>query len=154
MLAVGILALPPEGLEEIVGQAKVIDGDTIMVNEQPIDLWGIDAPEASQTCLDPAGAEWPCGVYAMQVLQSLVGEAVVTCDPQGLDQDRVLVAVCMIDSRDLAWAIVAFGFALDVPEMSQGAYAEPQTQSAGVHAGIWSGSFTDPREWRAARRQK
>jgi len=154
ILTIGILALPPEGLPEIAGPATVIDGDTIVVNEQPIDLWGIDAPEESQTCLDPAGAEWPCGLYAKHVLENLVGTAAVICEPQGLSHDRVLVAVCGIDTRDLAWAMVAFGFALDVPEISQGAYGEPQSQSAAVHAGMWSGSFTTPHDWRTAQKQK
>lgn len=152
-LAIGILALPPEGLEDIVGHAAVIDGDTLVVNEQTIGLWGIDAPEVSQMCLDPAGAEWPCGLYAKQLLESLVNGLPLSCEPLGLDVDRSIVAVCMIDGRDLSWAMVAFGFALDVPEISKGAYKEPEAQSSSVHAGMWSGTFTNPREWRAANQQ-
>ena len=154
ILTIGILALPPEGLQDIVGPATVIDGDTIEINDQTIDLWGIDAPEFSQTCREPSGTDWPCGLYAMHILENLVGSAVVTCKPQGLSEDRVVVAICVIDARDLAWALVAFGFALDVPEISQGQYTEPQNQSAAVQAGIWSGSFTTPREWRATGRQR
>ena len=154
VLAVGLLALPPEGLERVAGPAVVIDGDTVAINEQPVDLWGIDAPEPSQICTDPGGAEWACGLYAKQLLESLVGAATVTCEPQGLSQDRVLVAICAVDGRDLGWAMVAFGFALDVPEISGGAYAAPQSQSAAVQAGIWSGTFTNPRDWRADRRNR
>ena len=44
-------------------------------------------------------------------------------------------------------------FALDVPEISKGAYKEPESQSSSVHAGMWSGTFTNPREWRAANQQ-
>jgi len=141
ILTIGILALPPEGLQDVVGPASAIDGDTIEVEGQQVDLWGIDAPEVSQNCHEPAGDEWPCGLYAKHLLDNLIGSAVVTCVPQGLSPDRVLVAVCVIGARDLAWALVAFGFARDVPEISNGAYDEPQAQSAAVQAGIWSGSF-------------
>lgn len=79
-IAVGLLALPPEGLEPVVGPASVIDGDTIAIDEQPIDLWGIDAPESAQTCIDPDGAEWLCGLYAIRLLESPVGAVVVTCE--------------------------------------------------------------------------
>lgn len=154
VVAVGLFALPPEGLEPVVGPATVIDGDTIAIEGQPIDLWGIDAPEDSQTCTDPIGAEWLCGLYATQLLKSLVDAATVTCEPQGLTQERVLVAICAVDRRDLGWAMVAFGFALDVPEISGGAYGAPQGQSAAVHAGMWSGTFTNPRDWRADHRNR
>ncbi len=141
VFAVGILSLPPEGLEDIVGPASVIDGDTVLVNEQTIRLWGIEAPDLDQSCQDASGAEWPCGLYAKQILARLVGASTIHCKPQGLTEDRILVALCTVDGRDLAWAMVAFGFAIDVPDISGGAYRAPQSQSAAVRAGIWSGTM-------------
>lgn len=143
IIAVGLLALPPEGLEDVAGEAAAIDGDTIAIGGRQIHLWGIEAPALERTCRDPGGAEWPCGLYAKQVLESLIVAAAVVCVPQGLDQNRVVVAVCTIEGRDLAWAMVAFGFAVDVPEISGGAYRDPQAQSAAVRAGIWSGTMDD-----------
>ena len=34
----------------ILGKAKVIDGDTIKINQEKIRLYGIDAPEKKQIC--------------------------------------------------------------------------------------------------------
>ena len=36
----------------ILGNAKVIDGDTIKINDKKIRLFGIDAPEKKQICKD------------------------------------------------------------------------------------------------------
>ncbi|MCH7957523.1 MAG: thermonuclease family protein, partial [Proteobacteria bacterium] len=42
-----LLAFPAHA--EIVGKARVIDGDTLEIAGQRIDLHGIDAPENEQT---------------------------------------------------------------------------------------------------------
>ena len=38
------------------GHARVIDGDTIVIGEVHVRLFGIDAPESDQTCNDAHGA--------------------------------------------------------------------------------------------------
>ena len=40
---------------DITGVATVIDGDTLEIHGQRIQLHAIDAPESSQTCLVDAG---------------------------------------------------------------------------------------------------
>ena len=44
----------------IIGEAKIIDGDTIHINKKKIRLHGIDAPEKNQTCILET-KEWLCG---------------------------------------------------------------------------------------------
>jgi endonuclease YncB( thermonuclease family) len=36
--------------DDLVGQASVIDGDTLEIHGTHIRLWGIDAPETTQLC--------------------------------------------------------------------------------------------------------
>jgi endonuclease YncB( thermonuclease family) len=36
--------------DSFVGQASVIDGDTLEIHSTRIRLWGIDAPESTQLC--------------------------------------------------------------------------------------------------------
>ena len=54
-LHIVILLTNPENLKAkelktITGIAKVIDGDTILINKKKIRLFGIDAPEWDQKC--------------------------------------------------------------------------------------------------------
>ena len=42
--------LKAKELKIIAGIAKVIDGDTILINKKKIRLFGIDAPERDQKC--------------------------------------------------------------------------------------------------------
>jgi len=35
---------------DLIGQASIIDGDTLEIHGTRIRLWGIDAPESTQVC--------------------------------------------------------------------------------------------------------
>jgi len=55
-----VLVLIPLALAQtLVGRASVVDGDTLEIRGERVRLWGIDAVESAQTCLDEAGKPWP-----------------------------------------------------------------------------------------------
>lgn len=64
--------------QSIVGRASVVDGDTLEIQGVRIRLWGVDAVESSQTCLDPAGKPWPCGRRAALALSDFLGQRTVS----------------------------------------------------------------------------
>lgn len=89
------LLLAPHGIaaQTIVGQAEVVDGDTLTIEGQRIRLFGVDAPEGNQTC-DRNGERWVCGEVAAQQLRSLIESSTVSCDQRDIDQYGRIVAVC------------------------------------------------------------
>lgn len=56
--------------DDFVGQASVIDGDTLEIHGTRIRLWGIDAPESSQLCRGEDGLQYSCGAQAANDLDA------------------------------------------------------------------------------------
>jgi endonuclease YncB( thermonuclease family) len=66
-----------------------VDGDTLEIQGVRVRLWGIDAVESSQTCLEASGKPWPCGRRAAFALADFLGQRTVQCRSRG---DRPLWA--------------------------------------------------------------
>lgn len=142
-----VSAYAPGSQPAVVGQARIIDGDTIAVAGRRIRLYGIDAPESQQSCQTRDGRDWPCGKAATDALAFEIGANPVRCDPRDIDKYGRTVAVCRIGTTDLnawmvenGWATAYRYFSLDY------AGAEDKAHAAG--RGIWAGSFENPYDWR------
>ena len=132
--------------EPLVGQATVIDGDTIEIRGQRIRLSGMDAFEARQTCLDEAGEDYRCGRDAAFALDDFIGVRNVTCAPNGRSWDRV-VAICSASGEDLGGWMVRQGHAVD-DDRYEPSYWWAEVLAWWNGQGAWSGSFVRPRKWR------
>lgn len=131
----------------IVGNALVADGDTLTINGTRIRLIDIDAPELDQMCTDAQGRDWPCGRLASSQLRSRVRGHDLRCQPKSIDKYGRTLATCTLpDGTDVnAWMVqqglaVTSGFA--------NVYGAQQDEAKSARRGLWSGSFTPPREWR------
>ena len=71
-----------------------IDGDTRKAESAEYRLFGIDAPELQQTCIDADGKSWTCGRTAQARLKALVTGRAVDCAPRGPDSDGRKLALC------------------------------------------------------------
>ena len=57
----------------IEGKIKVIDGDTIKMDGTRIRLFGIDAPEKNQICVNKNNESYNCGSISTKALKKYVG---------------------------------------------------------------------------------
>src|SRR5437763_4833250 len=85
---------------DLVGQASIIDGDTIEIHGQRIRLFGIDAPESSQLC-QASGQNYRCGQQASFALADFIASHIVSCEPTGTDRYRRIIARCTSNGIDL-----------------------------------------------------
>jgi endonuclease YncB( thermonuclease family) len=130
----------------LTGPARVIDGDTIIVAGEHVRLEGIDAPERDQTC-QRDGKAWACGLRATQTLRSLIRDREVTCRVIGRDAYGRALGACSAKQVNLNAAMVRSGFALDFRRYSS-AYIADEAAAKADRAGMWSGTFVPPWEWR------
>ena len=129
---------------------KVTDGDSLRSGEIRIRIFGIDAPEIRQNCLDAGGRAWTCGVRAKQAMASLVaGHDKVRCEYKDTDRYKRLVMRCHAGGTDLGLALVRAGLALAERRFSKD-YIEAETRARHDGVGMWAGTFLPPWEWRRA----
>ena len=92
-------------------EIRVVDGDTLQINNVIYRLEGIDAPEFAQTCQSGTGAGWPCGESATDALVDLVANANVDCVGRNMDDYGRVIATCYANGIDVGAALVQSGLA-------------------------------------------
>ncbi|OAF14132.1 thermonuclease family protein [Bradyrhizobium neotropicale] len=134
---------------ELIGQASIIDGDTLEIHGNRIRLWGIDAPESSQLCRGDDSLPYRCGAKAANELDAFIARRPVSCEPVGRDVYGRTVATCSVGSVDLAEWLVRGGLAFDWPRYSKGKYDSAQREADHAGRGVWAGSYVVPWLYRA-----
>jgi endonuclease YncB( thermonuclease family) len=132
--------------EALIGQASVIDGDTIEINGTRIRLYGIDAPESDQTCLKN-GVPWRCGQKAAVELADKISRRTVRCEPKDQDVYGRTVAVCQAGGIDLNAWMASQGWALAYRQYSL-VYVTDEQRASKAKLGVWQGDFIYPWDWR------
>ena len=134
-------------ISPIVGQATVIDGDTIVIHGKHIRLAGIDAPESSQRCVDVNGTRYACGQDSAYVLADIIGRHTVTCQPEAKDKYGRFIATCFVAGVDINAEQVRQGQAIAYTHFSK-KYVVEQYGARKEGKGIWGGSFEEPWKYR------
>src|SRR5262245_22457012 len=101
----------PCSAADVIGQATVIDGDIIEIHGQRIRLYGIDAPESEQQCLN-GNEPYRCGQQAALALADHIGRQTVNCEYEDMDRYGGMVASCTAGGDDLGAWLVENGWAL------------------------------------------
>lgn len=131
----------------LTGRARVLDGDSLEMSGVRIRLAGIDAPEWDQTCLDSNGRPWACGRAAARELKRHISGNRLTCQSDGLDKYRRILAICSAaDGSDINAWMVRQGWAVAFGDI--GDYRSEQHEAEAARRGMWAGSFLSPAQWR------
>lgn len=133
---------------DVSGIARVLDGDTIEVGSVRVRLWGVDAPEGKQTCLE-GSRRWPCGRRATQALARRIDGRSVVCEER--DRDGRVVAVCRHNGTNVNAWLVREGWALAFRRYTR-AYVEEESAALAARRGLWRGKFVRPWDWRRGKR--
>ena len=155
LLAVPLLVISavPARTQDISGPARVIDGDTIVIDGQIIDLYGVDAPEldfngVEQTCLSD-GQTYRCALVAAGRLAEKIAGRTVSCEAHAKDTEGHLLASCYTEKReDLAGWLVNKGYVVVDSRYSE-EFADWEIWNKAARTGLWSGQFELPWLWRA-----
>ena len=145
--AATILAAYAASAAEITGIPRIVDGDTVEIGQVKVRLSGIDAPETDQICLDVKGEKWPCGVAARNELIKHSNGQPWECTTTGTDQYGRSLANCFLEGEDVSKWMVRSGWGLSFIRYSH-AYDTDEVAARDAHAGLWSGSFIAPWNWR------
>jgi endonuclease YncB( thermonuclease family) len=147
VVTAAFLMASPAFAAEITGIPRLVDGDTVEIGQVKIRLSGIDAPETDQVCLDAKGEKWACGISARDELIRHSNGRTWECTTTGTDQYRRSLANCFIEGEDVSKWMVRSGWALSFVRYSH-AYDTDEVAARDAHAGLWSGSFIAPWDWR------
>ena len=122
----------------------ITDGDTLKQGGVTYRLWGIDAPELTQTCPDG----WPAGRMATARLQELTAGRSVVCQEKDRDRYGRIVAICRASGEDLGAILVREGLAWAFVRYSSD-YVGEYAKAAAEHRGVHGHDCAPPWEWRA-----
>ena len=127
-------------------EIKIIDGDTIHLNNEKIRFTGIDTPELKQTC-NKNNEIINCGIQARQLLINKIGKNKVKCVREGKDQYKRPLAECFVNDLSLSKFLVREGYAFAYKKYSK-KFIEDENFAKNNNMGIWSMKFEYPWDWR------
>ena len=127
-------------------EIKIIDGDTIHLNNEKIRFTGIDTPELKQTCNKNSEIIY-CGIKAKQLLIDKIGKNKVTCIREGKDRYKRTLAECFVNDLSLSKFLVREGYAFAYRKYSK-KFINDEDFARKKQIGMWSMKFEYPWDWR------
>tara|TARA_Y100000591_G_scaffold16244_1_gene12237 strand:- start:19 stop:516 length:498 start_codon:yes stop_codon:yes gene_type:complete len=144
--------------EEISGIPKVVDGDTVHINNYKFRLEGIDAPEMKQQCKKESlkissligftfYKDYSCGKVSKEKLISKINNSKIKCIFTSKDRYKRYIAKCFKGKTNLNQWMVRNGFAIAYRRYSK-KYVSDEEFAKENKLGLWQGKFMDPEKWR------
>ena len=137
------------------GIPKIIDGDSLEINNNKIRLFGIDAPERKQICKKPYliisflnfQRNYECGLMATNQLKKFINNRTIKCTSENKDRYNRYLSTCYLKKIDINSWLVKNGYAIAYRRYSK-KYVLEEQHAEKNKLGIWQGTFQNPEEWR------
>ena len=144
--------------EEISGIPKVVDGDTVHINNDKFRLEGIDAPEMRQQCKKESFKisffigftfykDYSCGRVSKEKLITKINTSEIKCISSSKDRYKRYIATCFKGKTNLNQWMVRNGFAIAYRRYSK-KYVPDEEFAKENKLGLWQGKFMEPEKWR------
>ena len=144
--------------EEVSGIPKIIDGDTIHINDYKFRLEGIDAPEMRQQCKKEFlkissiigfsfYKDYTCGKVSRKKLITKINKSEIKCISTTKDRYKRYIATCFKGKTNLNQWMVRNGFAIAYRRYSK-KYVPDEDFAKENKLGLWQGKFMNPEKWR------
>ena len=144
--------------EEISGIPKVVDGDTVHIDNYKFRLEGIDAPEMRQQCKKESlkisstigftfYKDYNCGKVSKEKLKNKIRGSEIKCIFTTKDRYKRYIATCYKKKTDLNQWMVRNGYAIAYRRYSK-KYVPDEDFARENKLGLWQGKFMEPEKWR------
>ena len=144
--------------EEISGIPKVVDGDTVHIDNYKFRLEGIDAPEMRQQCKKESFKisflisftfykDYSCGRVSKVKLINKINTSEIKCISSSKDRYKRYIATCFKGKTNLNQWMVRNGFAIAYRRYSK-KYVPDEVFAKENKLGLWQGKFMEPEKWR------
>ena len=143
---------------EIYGVPKIIDGDTVHINNFKLMLEGIDAPEMRQQCKKVSlkisfiigftfYKDYSCGKVSKEKLINKISGSEIKCIFTTKDRYKRYIATCFKEKTNLNQWMVRNGYAIAYRRYSK-KYVPDEDFAKEKKLGLWQGKFMNPEKWR------
>ena len=143
----------PMNYPAIEGVSNVVKGDVLTLAGRVVKLFGVAAPDISQTCADGQGRGYRCGQQAVSWLSGWLANNNLRCHILGEDERGILTGVCMLGQYDIGAALINSGWAVADVRQSK-IYLAYQEQASQNRRGLWQGKFYMPWDWEKIKARK
>ena len=144
--------------EEMSGIPKIIDGDTVHINDNKFRLEGIDAPEMRQKCKKESlkissiigftfYKDYSCGKVSKEKLISKIKGSEIKCIFTTKDRYKRYIATCYKGKINFNQWMVRNGHAIAYRRYSK-KYVLDEDFAKENKLGLWQGKFMNPEKWR------
>lgn len=140
------------------GEVAAVSGDTVRLDRGTFRLYGVNAPEMDQICLDGKGESWPCGLAARDRLAEAIKAGNLNCDDQGADplNPTRRLGLCWLQAADMSLnqRIVREGWALSIVAPGSRGFKADQDDAEDHQRGLWQGCFVSSADFRRLAKSK